>query len=126
VSAIKYEVLEGDAVPGEYRKQGIKWIRNVSEWKWWEYSTLTSWGSNADTPMVSIKNLKDIESTIEWLNVMLKADYSQERLQSIEETIQTLQSLKDEPFVTPVEPTDTTTEPIDKIVELMSKSKLYN
>lgn len=128
VNAVKSEIIEGDAVPLQYRKQGLTWMREVSEWKWWEYSTLTSWGADKNTPMVSIKNIKDVQSTIDWLNAMLKGNYTDERLQKVEETITVLQSLKDEPLQTTLitEPGDNTQndEPID-VNEILNKYKHF-
>jgi hypothetical protein len=45
VQAIKYKIDES------------KGIREVSEWKLWEFSTLTHWGSNENTPLLGIKDL---------------------------------------------------------------------
>lgn len=87
VNAIKWE-MDGD-------------VRKVSEWKLWEYSTLTSWGANEDTPMLGIKGAKDINDGIEWLNTMLKkGDYTDERFVEIEASLQKLKSLLVEPVVT--------------------------
>jgi HK97 family phage prohead protease len=97
VSAVKYEILENDAVPLEYRKRGIKWMRQVSEWKWWEYSTLTSWGANENTPLVSIKDLQNIDSTIDWLEKMLEGNYTDTRIKQIQQLIEGFKSLKNEP-----------------------------
>lgn len=44
VQAIKYDINNDTG------------IRKVSEWKLWEFSTLTHWGANEDTPMIGIKN----------------------------------------------------------------------
>ena len=125
VQAIKYEVLEGDAIPQEYRSQGIDWIRKVSEWKWWEYSTLTSWGANENTPMVDIKSLTKLQDTIDFFEKMLKGKYTDERLKKIEETYNILKSLKSEPLKTTQQEPDrfTLSEPM---IEVMKKSKLFN
>jgi hypothetical protein len=116
--------LEDNSVPEEYRKQGITWIRKISEWKWWEYSTLTSWGANERTPMVDIKSLQELENTIDFLSKMLKGNYTDERLKMIEETYNILLSLKSEPLrPTPPEPgIDTLIKPV---IEAMNKSKLF-
>ena len=77
--------------------------RKVSEWKLWEYSTLTNWGANSNTGLVEIK------SDIDWLNLKLnKGDYTDEKFKEIEKQIHILKSLI-------AEPTDVTqvTEPID-------------
>lgn len=77
----------------------IKWkmendVREVFEWKLWEYSTLTSWGANEDTPMLGIKSLRDINSGIEWLDLMLKkGGYTDERFKQIETQLNNLKTL---------------------------------
>lgn len=78
-------------------------VRKVSEWKLWEFSTLTTWGANSNTPMLAIK------SDIDWLNIQLnKGDYTDERFSQIEKQLDILKSLITEPEAsTPV------TEPID-------------
>jgi len=84
VNAIKYEFDEEQE------------IRRVFEWKWWEFSTLTSWGANEDTPLLGIKNLKTQKDYIEHINFLekaLKSNYTDERLQEIENTINELKSL---------------------------------
>jgi len=125
VQAVKSEVIEGDEVPEQYRKDGIQWMRRVSEWKWWEYSTLTSWGSNERTPMVDIKSLQELENTVDFLNKMLKGHYTDERLKKIEETYNILLSLKTKPLkFTPSEPDEDTQ--LEPIIEAMKKTKLFN
>jgi len=84
VEAVKKEMQDG--------------VRNVSEWKLWEYSTLTSWGANPLTPMIGIKAEKDIIETIEWLNVKLKkGNYTDEKFSRIEKQLLQLKSLLIEP-----------------------------
>ena len=89
----------------------IKWsmegqIRKVTEWKLWEFSTLTAWGANEKTPMLSIK---DAKGEMDWLNLKLdKGNYTDEKFKEIEKQIQLLKSLIEEPG----KPTPTT-EPID-------------
>ena len=85
VTAVKFEVDEKTS------------IRDVMEWKLYEYSTLYFLGSNEATPMVNIKNLKDINETINFLEKMLKGEYSEDRLEQIEITLGKLKSLIDEP-----------------------------
>jgi HK97 family phage prohead protease len=89
VDAIKYEI------------QGN--VRKVNEWRLWEFSTLTNWGANENTPMLAIK------SDIDFLNIKLeKGKYTDEKFTEIEKQIQILKSLIEEPSIdTP------TTEPID-------------
>lgn len=67
-------------------------VRKVSEWKLWEYSTLTNWGANPSTGLVSIK------SDIDWMNIQLnKGDYTDEKFRQIEMQISILKSLIEEP-----------------------------
>jgi HK97 family phage prohead protease len=81
--------------PIKYDIQGK--VRKVSEWKLWEFSTLTAWGANPQTPMI------DIKSDMNWMNIQLnKGDYTDEMQLAI------LKSLIEEPSEdTP------TTEPIN-------------
>ena len=60
--------------------------RKVLEWKMWEYSTLTSWGSNPQTFLVGIKNdnPSDVRANIEFIRNALKMRYSDERLKQYE------------------------------------------
>lgn len=76
--------------------------RIVTEWKLWEYSTLTNWGSNEMTPAVDIKCAKDIQEQIQLLEQMLKGKYSDERLNNIQIKLKELKTL--------VEPDDSTHE----------------
>ena len=63
--------------------------RKVLEWKLWEFSTLTKWGANANTPLFDIKEMgaAGIKERIEFLEKALKGKYSDERLKAIEEQI---------------------------------------
>jgi HK97 family phage prohead protease len=75
-------------------------IRQVSEWKLWEYSTLTAWGANENTPMLGIKEMADTNEAIELLNLMLKkGNYSDEKFKEIEKQLNTLKSLCNEPLI---------------------------
>ncbi len=60
--------------------------RKVLEWKMWEYSTLTSWGSNPQTFLVGIKNDNpgDVRRNIEFIREALKMRYSDARLKEYE------------------------------------------
>lgn len=95
VDAIKYDITEK--------------TRKVSEWKLWEFSTLTNWGANPDTPMIAIKSNTDLEDQLSWLQIsMRKGNYTDERFTEIEKAITRLKSLIAEPaMATP------TIEPID-------------
>ena len=73
-------------------------IRDVYEWKLWEYSTLTSWGANDDTPMLGIKSLSDYNNAIDWLDLKLrKGNFTDEKFAEIEKQVSLLRSLCAEP-----------------------------
>ena len=67
-------------------KRDEKDKRKVLEWKMWEYSTLTSWGSNPQTFLVGIKNDNpgDVRKNIEFIREALKMRYSDARLKEYE------------------------------------------
>lgn len=79
--------------------------REVTEWKLWEFSTLTAWGANERTPMIAIKSMND---ELDFLNMALrKGNYTDVKFIEIEKQIQKLKSLLNEPEVsTPAEPID--------------------
>lgn len=60
--------------------------RKVLEWKMWEYSTLTSWGSNPQTFLVGIKNDNPttVRENIEFIRRALQMRYTDERLKQYE------------------------------------------
>ena len=93
-------------------------IRDVTEWKWLEYSTLYWLASNENTPVLGIKNVKDINETLILLEKMLKGNYSDERLKQIESALETLKSLVNEPQSTQDD------EPID-ICEMLDRHSLF-
>lgn len=73
-------------------------VRRVHEWKLWEYSTLTSWGANDQTPMLGIKSLEDLGGAIDWLELkMRKGNFSDEKFVQIEKHLSLLRSLCTEP-----------------------------
>ena len=84
-------------------------IRKVTEWKLWEFSTLTAWGANPDTPMLAIKSENDLLDQLEWLNLsLIKGNFTDEKFKEIESQIINIKSLIEEPG----KPTQST-EPID-------------
>lgn len=126
---IKQEIVEGDAIPVEFRKQaadqGMNEIRIVKEWGLREVSTVM-WGANEHTPMVDIKSLEQLDDTLAFLNKMLKGNYTDERLKKIEEIYTILQTLKREPLkATQSEPAKNTPD-YKPLVEVLNKSKLFN
>lgn len=73
-------------------------VRDVYEWKLWEYSTLTSWGANQDTPLLGIKSDIDVANAIDWLNIKLKkGNFTDEKFVEIEKHLSLLRSLCAEP-----------------------------
>ena len=60
--------------------------RKVLEWKMWEYSTLTSWGSNPQTFLVGIKNDNPgtVAENIAFIRRALQMRYTDERLKQYE------------------------------------------
>lgn len=68
-------------------------VRKVTEWKWWEYSTLTSWGVNENTPLISIKS-SDPHTALNLFEIRMKhGHYSDETFIEIEESITRIKSL---------------------------------
>lgn len=68
-------------------------VRKVTEWKWWEYSTLTSWGANENTPLISIKSAS-VNQALDLFELRLeKGNYSDETFIVIENTVKRLKSL---------------------------------
>lgn len=86
--------------------------RIVTEWKLWEYSTLTAWGANSETPMLGIKSEKSIQETIDWLEIALKkGNYTDERFMKMDQHLSKLRSLIDaepESSTSPIEPNEET------------------
>jgi len=65
-------------------------VRKVTEWKLWEYSTLTSWGANERTPMLAMKDHDPLKS-VEWMALQLKkGDYTDERFKEIDSALNIL------------------------------------
>lgn len=72
--------------------------KRVLEWKLWEFSTITSWGANENTPLLSLKSLngetpENILEHIDFLTKAVKQGYSQERLEKIEKTMSILEKM---------------------------------
>lgn len=87
VEAVKKEIKDG--------------VRDVYEWKLWEYSTLTAWGANSETHLLGIKSDKDIIETVDWLSIKLKkGNYTDEKFSEIEKQLMQLKSLLIEPACT--------------------------
>lgn len=63
----------------------------VEEWQLREYSTLTSWGANPNTPMLGIKSLEEEKDFAEYQ--MRKGNYSDERFRKIEQKLKDILKL---------------------------------
>jgi HK97 family phage prohead protease len=69
-------------------KRDSKDARMVLEYKLWEFSTLTNWGANSNTPLLSIKSEKEAGAMIEFLEKMLQqGKHSEERQKAMENEI---------------------------------------
>ncbi len=81
----------------KYEENQDTGIRNVKEWKLWEYSTLYAWGANENTPMVDIKNM-NFEDAFVTLDYMLKkGNFREETFKEIEKKYNELKALIKEP-----------------------------
>jgi len=75
-------------------------VREVSEWKLWEVSTLSAWGANSQALAISVKNMKDatredLESELTYLKALLNIQsYTDYKLEQIEKQISYLDKLK--------------------------------
>lgn len=79
--------------PIKYLEDRDNGVRKVTEWKLWEYSTLTSWGANERTPMLEMKSAS-ILSDINLLEIKLKkGKYSDERFIEFDQALTRLKSL---------------------------------
>jgi len=97
-------------------------VRHVSEWKMWEYSTLTAWGANENTPMIGMKSLTDLTDGIDWLNTMLtKGNYTDERFLQIEKHLSDLKTLVTEPQASTQDD-----KPKENVTNVIEAIKLYN
>jgi len=88
------------AVKGKYEIKGD--TRLVSEWRLMEYSTLTDWGANPNTPTLSIKSEfgEGVDETIAFLEICLKkANYSDIKGKQVESQIAALKALIAEPSI---------------------------
>ncbi len=76
-------------------ESGVNYIKEV---KLMDVTTMETWGANQFTPQAAIKQFGSLEQAIETLKAMLNARFQDEKLQRIEDTMNTLKSLvNDEP-----------------------------
>ena len=92
VEPVKYKMVGEDSIASA--------VREVSEWKLWEVSTLTAWGANSQALSVSVKDLKDasreqIEAEITFCKALLNIQsYNDLKLEQIEKQISYLDKLR--------------------------------
>ncbi len=97
-----------------------KYTRTVTEWKLWEFSTLTHWGANENTPLLGIKSMTDliskadnIEQVKEILAKMNTGNFSDTRKKQSEILIESL-------FMEPSRITPKQKADLKKISELLN------
>ena len=91
-----------------------KYLRRVSEWKLiMEFSTLYGWGSNQNTPLIDIKEMKDLEL------MMREGNYSDEKARLIEETYNKLKQLIDSQDTQETDPSALEDENIKRFYSLI-------
>lgn len=81
--------------------------RIILEYKLWEYSTLTSWGANEETPLLYLKDTNNLAQRIDALEKMYRMHYTPERMRKIEKALEALtngQVKFDDPTVTKPQP----------------------
>lgn len=63
--------------------------KEVLQWKMWEYSTLTNWGANENTPLLDIKSMDKAkaEEVVDFLKSALLMKYSDGKMKHIEQSI---------------------------------------
>lgn len=102
------------AMPGKFEKKGD--TRYVAEWRMMEYSTLTDWGANENTPVFSIKSAHSEETPLELIEFLEKslrvANYSDMKGKQIESHILQIKAL--------MQPAEVTEEPQTAIVDYKS------
>lgn len=64
-------------------------VKEVEEWEMWEFSTLTNWGANPNTPLLDIKGMDkgEVQDHIKFLEKALSMKYSDEKLQGLERSM---------------------------------------
>jgi len=92
--------------------------RIIREAKLWDVSTIDKWGANQWTPQLALKQFDSVEDAIKTLELLLKGRFSEDRLENIEQALNTLKSLINEPHSTQDD------EPID-INVMLDKYELF-
>jgi HK97 family phage prohead protease len=103
------------AFPIKVSKDKSTGIRTIHEYKLMEFSTITSWGANENTPLLGLKSLDDISGTINFMEYQLKnGKYSDEKFELLEKSLKNIRSLLDEPSKSGNEPLNSTLSHIAK------------
>jgi len=69
-------------------------VRKVRQWKWWEFSTLTSWGANDRTGLIEMKSMNSLAQDAQLMELKLhKGNYTDETFSEIEQSLKRLKSL---------------------------------
>ncbi len=95
--------------------------RIIKEVKLYDITTMTTWGANPDTPMVSLKNEQDIEKHINLLRKLLNSKFTDEKLLNFEKHLNEIESLLTK------EPDNSTLsekEPIELVNNFFNRIKL--
>jgi len=108
-----YDVIKSVKNPQGYRE--------ITEFKLWEVSSLNAWGANQSTPMIDVKNEKQLIDELDKLTKLSKGDFTDEYLISIEtkitEILRHLKTLRN----TTIEPEP---KPLNAIEYLQTNLKL--
>jgi HK97 family phage prohead protease len=98
--------------------------RELTELKVWEVSSLNAWGANSSTPVIDVKNEKELFLYLETLTKLAKGDFTDEYLANIENKIKEIsQHLLTLRATTLSEPEH---EPFNAIKYLQTNLKLLN
>jgi len=110
-----YDVVRSVKNPQGYRE--------ITEYKLWEVSSLNAWGANQNTPMIDVKNEKQLLEELDKLVKLTKGDFTDEYLTRVEtkitEILTHLKTLRDTTF----EPGP---EPFDAVTYLKTNLKILN
>lgn len=106
--------------PIKYTIDQQKNVRTITEWKLWEFSTLTHWGANENTPLLGIKSLmeSDPEMVKQILSRMNSGQYSDTRKQQSEIAYKAL-------FIEPSRSTLKEEAAMNEITKLFLQSNLF-
>jgi HK97 family phage prohead protease len=80
--------------------------RKILEYALWEYSFLSSWGANPLAIVQGVKQADKVNQVIQFLTDAYNLPYNDERLKSIEKTLQSLSGIEPEPPLELEKPTD--------------------